>query len=76
MITHLNKLKIIFEAEDAIGSKFSPVEVKQGNMSLEFREVFKWVMSPINSKKLDSRVNLDSKFFINCTFAEKKDEKS
>ena len=61
----------MFQAEDSIGLTMTPCEAKLGNISLEFREVFKWVMSPIIAERLQSKVNLDSKFFINCSFSEK-----
>ena len=33
-----------------------------------FKEVFKWIVSPIISKALDKPANLEGNFWITCTF--------
>ena len=34
----------------------------------DFKEVFKWVISPILAKELAVQANLDGSFLVNCQF--------
>lgn len=61
-------------AEEAVGTKFETYERKHN--SLEFKEVFKWIMSPLISNRLGKSVNLDGHFLINCNFSEKENAES
>ena len=56
-----------------MGKKIKTYEEK--NNSLEFKEVFKWIVSPIVAKRLAIPPNLDGQFLIHCNFASK-DEKN
>ena len=42
--------------------------------NLDFKEVFKWVISPLIAKKLDIPANLDGQFLVNCIFSDQKEE--
>lgn len=72
-MAHLNKSRVIFGAEEKLGKKLKTYEEK--NNSHEFKEVFKWIVSPIIANRLDIHPNLDGKFLIHCNFASK-DEKN
>ena len=56
-----------------MGKKLKTYEEK--NNSLEFKEVFKWIMSPIIANRLGIHPNLEGLFLIHCNFASK-DEKN
>ena len=53
----MNKNRVIFNAEDKLGKKLQTYEEK--NNSLEFKEVFKWIVSPIVASRLDKHPNLE-----------------
>ena len=42
--------------------------------SVDFKEVFKWVTSPLFAEKLGVPANMDSDFNINCVFSDKQPE--
>ena len=42
--------------------------------NLDFKEVFKWITSPLLAKKLGVPANLDGQFLINCTFFDQERE--
>jgi len=73
LIASLNKLKITFEAEQELGQKLSGFEpaMDNRNTSIDFKEVFKWIASPLLSEKLDLPPNLESLFNIHCVFLDK-----
>ena len=73
IVAHLNKSRAIFGAEETLGKKLKTYEEK--NNSHEFKEVFKWIMSPIIANRLGIHPNLDGLFLIHCNFASK-DEKN
>ena len=39
---------------------------------MDFKEVYKWIMSPLLAKKLDVYANLDGTFLINVNYSERK----
>ena len=66
---YLNRLLTIIKAEQAVGKDFS----KHTNKSLfrdtlDYKEIFKWIMSPLLSKELEVPANLEGNFHINCIF--------
>lgn len=84
VIAYFNKMKIVQEAEEKLNNKLANVlkdtqKVRfwiitiQG--SLDFKEVFKWILSPKISRELNVPANLDGTFLINFIFAVR-DEKS
>lgn len=66
---YLNRLNIITKAESVLAKSFSQHTNKaQYRGSLDFKEVFKWVMSPILTKELGVPANLTGSFLISCVF--------
>ena len=44
--------------------------------TLDFNTVFKWILSPLVSRKVDAPANLDGAFWVNCNFTETETEQS
>ena len=51
---------------------FSIINKRQN--ALDFKEVFKWIVSPILSKALNVPANLDGNFLINFNFAKRESQ--
>ncbi|CDW74628.1 trna pseudouridine synthase pus10 [Stylonychia lemnae] len=68
IVAYINKMIYISDAEDKLGIRF-PFSTKEYNRnSLDFKEVYKWIVSPILVRKLDVSANLDGSFLINVNF--------
>lgn len=66
---HLNRLRIVSKAEQTLGKDFEHNFNKSAyRAGTDFREVFKWIISPILAKQLDVPANLEGSFLINCIF--------
>jgi hypothetical protein len=73
IIAFLNKQKLIFLAEEKLG------KLLEGHSkslhSIDFKEVFKWITSPLIAQNLDKSPDLEGNFQIHCMFCLKdKDE--
>ena len=67
---YLNRMLLITQAEQALSKDFSrhmnKSQLRGGK--IDFKEVFKWVVSPILARELAVQANLDGSFHINCQF--------
>ena len=71
MMAYLNRLRVVSNAEQTINKDFSSHFNKaafRGGGNLDFKEVFKWIVSPILAKELSVPANLDGAFLVNCIF--------
>ena len=70
VILHMNKRRVIFDAEKHLGKKLEVFEkLTSKNFTIDFREVFKWIVSPLLVSVFDGRfANLDGKFLIHCSY--------
>ena len=60
------------EAEQKLGLDFKngtnyDKHIMRSNQ-LDFKEVFKWIVSPLLAKELGVPANLDGSFLVNCSF--------
>jgi len=66
---YLNRFVIVTKAEQELkkdfSDKFNKAAFKSG---LDFKEVFKWIMSPLLTKALGVPANLDGSFLVSCIF--------
>lgn len=69
-VLHFNKRRVIFDAEKHLGKKLEVFEKFQSqNYTIDFREVFKWIVSPLLVNVFDGRqANLDGKFLVHCSY--------
>ena len=68
---HLSRLLIIQQAETLTGKTWD--SNRNFNKSLfrsghDYKEVYKWIMSPLLAKELQCPANLEGAFHINCVF--------
>ena len=60
-----------------MGRRFSRVGAKEISKGLiDFKEVYKWIMSPLIARKLDVYANLDGEFHINVNFCNRTQQAS
>ena len=59
---------ILAQAEQHCKDEFRHFEKKSMRSNLDFKEVFKWIISPLLAKKLEVPANLDGSFLANCVF--------
>ena len=72
VVASLNKLRLVLLAEEQLQTKLEGVDTRK--MSIDFKEVFKWVVSPVLVNALGKPANLGGKFLINVNFSAKADE--
>ncbi len=68
VIAYINKIRVISEAEERLGKKFTLATKDISRSLIDFKEVYKWIMSPLIAKKLDVYANLEGQFLINVNF--------
>ena len=66
VIASLNKQKVVFYAQEKLGLTFEAYE--KGGKSVDFKEVFKWICSPLLAKALDLPPALEGPFNVHCLF--------
>jgi hypothetical protein len=73
LLASFKKLKYKNMAEEKTGLILKGYEAggNEKGSSIDFKEVFKWITSPLLCQELDMPANLSSVFFIHCTFANK-----
>lgn len=68
---YLRRLLVITRAEQALRSDFSHHFNKtqmRGAGNFDFKEVFKWILSPLLARALSLPANLEGTFLVNCLF--------
>ena len=71
LMAYLNRLRVVGNAEQTLNKDFSSHFNKaafRGGGNLDFKEVFKWIVSPILARELSIPANLDGAFLVNCIF--------
>ena len=60
---------VVTRAEQALGKDFFK-HFNRGSFRAgqDFKEVFKWIVSPLLAKELSVPANMDGNFHINCVF--------
>ena len=75
LVASLKKFKYRGLAEDKIGAQVPVFEVdKSKATSIDFKEVYKWILSPLIASRLQKPANLHSNFHIQCTFSNQSEE--
>ena len=69
-VAPLKRFYIISNAELEIKEDFRQFDRKAFRSNLDFKEVFKWIISPHIARKLDIPANLEGSFLVNCTFVD------
>lgn len=72
IVAHLKKQKLMFLAESQFGTKVPIFEA--GALCIDFKEVFKWITSPLLVQRLDESANLDGLFKIHCDFKNEQED--
>ena len=66
---YVNRLRIVSQAEQALNKEFDKNFNKSSyRAGIDFKEVFKWILSPLIAKELEVPANLEGTFLINCIF--------
>lgn len=68
IIAYLKRLLIIAIAEEELGKSFKYTQQKDRSV-IDFKEIYKWIMSPLIAKRLNVPANLDGTFLIHVSFA-------
>lgn len=74
IVAYLNKILMLQEAEDKFGRRFPFAQKDIQRSSIDFKEVYKWIMSPLISKALNVPANLDGKFLVNVNFCKRESQ--
>jgi len=66
---NLNRMIVVTRAEQALGKDFFK-HFNRGSFRAgqDFKEVFKWIVSPLLARELSVPANMDGSFHINCVF--------
>lgn len=72
IVAHLKKQKLMFMAESHFGTKVPIFEA--GALCIDFKEVFKWINSPLLAQRLDESANLEGLFKIHCDFKNEQED--
>ena len=72
MRAYLNRYLVITQVEQGLGSGksftgyFNKASYRGGH---DFKEVFKWIMSPLIAREINVQANLEGSFLVNCAFS-------
>ncbi|TNV80047.1 hypothetical protein FGO68_gene15427 [Halteria grandinella] len=72
IIAYLKRLLVIGMAEEELGKAFRYKQTKDRSV-VDFKEVYKWIMSPLIAKRLNVPANLDGTFLIHVSFAQREE---
>jgi hypothetical protein len=54
-----------------VGAQFKYASKDINRTAIDFKEVYKWIMSPLIARKLNVPANLDGAFLINVNFCKR-----
>jgi hypothetical protein len=57
--SHLKRFIIITKAEQQLGKTFKGVNKATVKSSLDFNQIFKWIVSPMIAKQINAPANLE-----------------
>lgn len=71
----LNRLLMVTRAEASLSKDFSKYFAKATfKFHLDFKEVFKWIVSPLLVRELSIPANLEGTFLVTCAFLKESTE--
>jgi hypothetical protein len=68
IVAYVNKIRVLSHAEELLGNKFPHASKDISRALIDFKEVYKWIMSPLIARELGIHANLDGEFLINVNF--------
>ena len=68
IVAYINKIRILSLAEELLGNKFPHASKDITRSFIDFKEVYKWIMSPLIARELGIYANLDGEYLINVNF--------
>jgi hypothetical protein len=68
IIMYVNKVRLVCICEEILGKKFGRQAKEISKTSIDFKEVYKWIVSPIIVRELNVRANLEGSFLIHFMF--------
>lgn len=74
IIAYLKRLLIISQTTEELGKPFKYSQGKDRSV-IDFKEIYKWIMSPLIARRLNVPANLDGKFLIHVSFAQREETK-
>ena len=75
-MAYINKVRVLSEAEERLGTKFPHASKDISRALIDFKEVYKWIMSPLIARALEIHANLDGEFLINVNFCNRTESQS